>query len=580
LTAVGLSPAADPVPAATPPVLAQPKEHTPTERVVVIPSRPLSPYGPAIAGQHPAVPPPPVVIAQDGPSPREIGPSTLPMPIETPLPAEWANPWSDFPPVQVLPRLGFFLVPGSGPGYYSFLDVIQGNYRVKPPAFPYPPFALQPPSGFDADYRYLDKPDNTQHDFFDVVKRMHPTPDTMVTIGGQSSVRYMNEVDARLGPVNNNYTLYRNRAWVDVWYTNSFRVYGEFISALIDGNELPPLPIDENRADIQNLFVELEVCRIAGSPAFVRVGRQEMLFGSQRLVSTLDWANTRRTFEGVRGFWRSESFDVDAFWTYPVPVDPNNHDEANTKIQFYGVWTSARPVKGTFLDLYYLGLTDNTIVADRYLPGAFAPRGTQEIHTLGARFAGNHESLLWDFEVMAQTGQYVRRDHHANAYTASVGWEFREHSWRPQFWVGYDYASGTDQPFSNDHTTFHQLFPFGHYYFGYLDLVGRQNIEDVSFQAVVYPDNWITVVAQCHHFRLAEANDFLYNAGGVPTRRSLTGLDSRDVGNEIDLFVNFHLTPHADVLIGYSKLYAGEFIRRTGPDVSPELFYVMCNYRW
>ena len=33
-----------------------------------------------------------------------------------------------------------------------------------PPAFPYPPFALQPPSGFDADYRYLDKPANTQVD--------------------------------------------------------------------------------------------------------------------------------------------------------------------------------------------------------------------------------------------------------------------------------------------------------------------------------------------------------------------------------------------------------------------------------
>jgi hypothetical protein len=324
----------------------------------------------------------------------------------------------------------------------------------------------------------------------------------------------------------------------------------------------------------------LKACEIAGAPAYVRVGRQEMLFGSQRLVSTLDWANTRRTFEGVRGYWRSETFDFDAFWVYPVLIEPKKLDEAYTKIQFYGAWATARPVKGTFFDLYYLGLTDNNIVPDRYLPGAFAPRGTQEIHTLGARSAGNRESLLWDFEAMVQTGTYVRRDHHAYAYTASLGWEFTEHAWRPQVWAGYDYASGTSDPFGDESNTFHQLYPFGHYYFGYLDLVGRQNIEDLNIQLAVNPDNWITLVAQCHHFRLAEANDFLYNAAGAPTRRSLTGLAGRDVGNEIDFLANFHLTPHLDVLFGYSKLFAGDFIRRTGPDVSPELFYVMYNYRW
>jgi hypothetical protein len=33
-------------------------------------------------------------------------------------------------------------------------------------------------------------------------------------------------------------------------------------------------------------------------------------------------------------------------------------------------------------------------------------------------------------------------------------------------------------------------------------------------------------------------------------------------------------------LVGYSKLFAGDFIRATGPAVSPELLYVMYNFRW
>lgn len=479
-----------------------------------------------------------------------------------------------------MPRLGFFLVPPTGPGYYSFLDHLHGNWRDKPPVFPYPPFALQPPSGFDADYRYLDKADNTQHDLFDPLKRMHPTPDTMLTIGGQDSIRYMNEVDSRLGRTDNTYTLVRNRVWADFWYQEQVRVYGEFISALIAGNELAPLPIDENRADIQNLFAEVKVGEIDGKPVYVRVGRQEMLFGSQRLITTLDWANTRRTFEGVRAYWRSEQLDLDAFWTHPVVVKPDALDSADNNVQFYGAWISFRPAKGQFADLYYLGLDDDAPIADPLTPGGRRPRGDLAVHTVGARWAGSSGSFLYDFEGMVQGGHVAQRDHCAYAYTAEVGWLFDDVQWNPQLWVGYDYASGTRDPRSGDHRTFNQLFAFGHYYFGFLDLVGRRNIEDVSAQVAVFPESWITLVAQGHHFRLAQSRDFLYNAAGRPTRRSLTGAAGRDVGNEIDLVANFHLTPNQDVFVGYSKLFAGDFIRGTGPDVSPELFYLMYNFRW
>jgi hypothetical protein len=71
-----------------------------------------------------------------------------------------------------------------------------------------------------------------------------------------------------------------------------------------------------------------------------------------------------------------------------------------------------------------------------------------------------------------------------------------------------------------------------------------------------------------------------YNAAGRPTRRDATGAAGRYVGTEIDFLANFHLTAHQDVLVGYSKLYSGSFIRNTGADVSPELFYLMYNFRW
>jgi hypothetical protein len=149
----------------------------------------------------------------------------------------------------------------------------------------------------------------------------------------------------------------------------------------------------------------------------------------------------------------------------------------------------------------------------------------------------------------------------------------------------YDWASGEQDPTAG-HTdsTFNQLFPFGHYYFGYLDLVGRQNIEDWNVQLACFPTKWITAGIQNHRFELVSSRDALYNAGGVALRRDPTGRAGRDVGDEIDVFANFHLTTHQDLLIGFSELFEGSFLQQTNPAGnpvgSPELYYVQYSFKW
>jgi hypothetical protein len=151
----------------------------------------------------------------------------------------------------------------------------------------------------------------------------------------------------------------------------------------------------------------------------------------------------------------------------------------------------------------------------------------------------------------------------------------------PQFWIYYDWESGDANPGQGGtRSTFQQLFPFGHYYFGYLDLVGRQNIHDVSAQFLTFPEKWITGIVQVHRFWLAEPADALYNAAGKVVRNDPTGQSGQDVGTEIDLLASFHLSAHSDVVVGWSKLFRGAYIDNTGPDVSPELFYLQYGYRW
>lgn len=490
-------------------------------------------------------------------------------------PAVCGVDWSKVPPVRIVPRLGFFPILPSGPGYYSVRDSLLDICRPAPPKYGYVPFALMAPGFFDADFRYLDDPKNTLHDPFDRFHRCHIGDNLLLNTGGQAWWRHMDEGNARLTTTRDNYDLYRVRQYLDICYTDLFRVYIEGIYATSVGQDLPPAIIDINKGDILDLFVDLKLCDIDGHGAYVRVGRQEMLFGSQRLISTLDWSNTRRAFQGVRGFRQGDKFDVDLFYVRPVPPLASQLDSADKNLNFYGAWTTYRAKPGYFFDFYYLALENNNRVTQQAIE-----RAPFTVHTLGTRYAGDREGFLWDGEAMLQLGQRGSQEILAGATSAGLGYNFRHAPMNPTVWAYYDWASGDKNPGEGKFNTFNQLFPFGHYYFGWVDQVGRQNIQDLSAYLYLYPTKWLTVNAQYHHFWLAESRDALYNAAGVAIRRSATGSAGNDVGNEVDFIFNVHLDLHSNVLFGYSKLFGGRFLEETGPATNTDLLYVMYNVRW
>jgi hypothetical protein len=509
--------------------------------------------------------------------------------------------WSKVPPIFPTPRTGCFFIAPSGPGYYSLRDLLEHNYREKAPFYPTVPPFLSPvfTPFFDADYRYLDNPDNTQFDFFDPIKRFHPTPNTMFTVGGEERLRYMDETNSRLTGKDNAYLLTRSRVFVDFWFRDIFRVYVEFLDARSTHQTEVPLLIDRDYADFLNLFGELKIVDFLDHPGYLRVGRQEMLFGSQRLISPLDWANTRRTFDGARAYWHGDKVDADVFITQPVIPNVDRLDAPDSSILFGGVWLTYRPAKGQFIDLYYLDINNDDNVA----PGLFNKKGKQvkgtyNTSTLGSRIGGDyHNGLLWDFEGMWQFGDWSNQTTSAWAGTAGLGYNFANVLFTPSFWAYFDYASGDHNPGFGQHGTFNQLFPFGHFYFSQIDDFGRQNIQDLNFQANFRLTPWIFTNIQYHILHLDAAKDALYGPqgalapqGGAIERIDPTGKAGTDVGQVLHVLTNFHLTQHQDIFIGYAHLFAGTYLKEAPvpgfKTVTPaqasdgELFYIQYSFRW
>ncbi|ABI59309.1 conserved hypothetical protein [Nitrosomonas eutropha C91] len=488
--------------------------------------------------------------------------------------------WSKAPPVTPPPRSGIFGKPPAGPGYFSLLDWFDGNRQDKPQFDPHPPAALTTTPAFDFDFRYLEQPDH-EKDFFDPVKRIHLGDDWLLSFGGSFWYRYMHETDSRLNPAkaNNNYHLLRTRLHADLWYQDRFRLFAEMLDARALGLDLPPLAIDKNHTDMLNLFADVKLGQFMDDPAYLRVGRQELLYGSQRLISTLDWANTRRTFQGIKTFWQNPTFNLDAFWVRPMVTEPNQFDNWDKDRNFVGLWGTYKAIPGQVLDLYYLNLIDNRAVSPANITQGNVLQGDSVLHTIGARWAGDYERILYELEGMYQFGRRSHLDISAFSIASGAGYHLPL-PMNPQFWLRYDFASGDKNPGDGHSNTFNQLFPFGHYYFGYMDQVGRQNIHDFNAQFSMNPQPWVSLTGQYHRFYLANKRDYLYNAAGMGFIRDINGQSGSHVGDEIDFVVNFHVSRHHDILLGYSKFFTGTFVKNQRPGVSPDLFYAQYNFRF
>lgn len=77
--------------------------------------------------------------------------------------------------------------------------------------------------------------------------------------------------------------------------------FGQLTSALETGRAEGPSPVDEDELAWQNAFFDLSSSEWNGRTATARLGRQEIVFGSGRIVDVREGPNVRRTFDGGRG---------------------------------------------------------------------------------------------------------------------------------------------------------------------------------------------------------------------------------------------------------------------------------------
>jgi alginate export protein len=403
------------------------------------------------------------------------------------------------------------------------------------------------PLFYDNDFSYVCNPAYCDWHLGDNLKQ-HCLGDCIsYDIGGQFRMRQHAERHHRklgLTPNNDDFLLYRTRVYGDFNVGDSFRIYVEGLDAVSNYESIAPRPIEENRFDVQNMFADLKLMEHCRGDLWGRYGRQELLYGAQRTVSPLDWANTRRTFEGGKLFWKGKNWNIDAFWTRPMNVVADRFDTPNYDQEFGGIYGTYKGLENSTVDYYYLRYTNTTSPFD--------------FDTLGMRWAGKYCDWLYEMEAAVQLGEFQGNDHNAGAVTLGLGRKFEDVCWKPAIWLYYDWASGDDI----EGNGYHHLFPLAHKYLGFMDLFGRRNIETPNVQFSMKPHKKLTLMLWYYYFFLENQNDVPYTVTMAPYNSGVAPA-SADLGHEIDLTATWKFTPRTAILFGYSHFFSGDYYKQT-----------------
>jgi hypothetical protein len=333
-------------------------------------------------------------------------------------------------------------------------------------------------------------------------------------------------------------------------------------------------PPYQNTWDVHQAWVQLG--DVEKYPVTVRVGRQELAFGDQRLIGPSPWLNAPRVFDAAVATFRITGVRVDAFASSVVNSVDGQMDHHKQGNPFYGAYgTIGKLIPKASIEPYAFWRLAPVGYGAAYADGA---KGHLNEGTFGVRIAGKLPAHFdYGTEMARQKGTLGTSNIGAWAGHWVAGRTF-ETAWTPRAYLEYNYSSGTSNPHGNTVGTFDQLYPSGHDKYGLDDQVGWRNIKDLRAGVEAKPIRKLKVSATYHDYWLADAHDGLYSTTGAVVAKSLAGTAGTHVGEELDFQGVYKWNSAVLFGAGYGRLFTAEFLNKTTNGKDYGYPYFMTSY--
>lgn len=360
-------------------------------------------------------------------------------------------------------------------------------------------------------------------------------------------VRVRSEVDMRdfnqRTPANT-YTLLRTRFGLEgrpledvrvFVHVRDSRVFGQETNTLSDSRNLD---LHQGYIEISNLFVK---------PLMLRLGRQELSYGNERMIGTVGWHNVGRVFDG--GLFRVDvpAVTVDLFamntgetqqYT-PAATPPAVRSVRDEGSDFFGSYIKVKSIPDHTVSVYVLYEWNRSLRSGYTELSRF---------TMGSYAGGKSDALDYEAEAAYQGGKRQGADIGAYMLTGTLGYAI-EWSLLSRLAVGSELLSGS--PDDSKYRSFDPAFHTGHKFYGFMDYfinipanTLNRGLVDLLARATLNVSGTMNLNIWFHHFSYHQA---------VAGERAL--------GQEIDMVLNLRYNRSVTFELGASTFLPASLMR-------------------
>jgi Alginate export len=393
-----------------------------------------------------------------------------------------------------------------------------------------------------------------------------------LTLGGE--IRGRGEYDSGVSYTarDDGYYLSRARLNVGIQMHSLVRFAAQIQDSRVGGwdtSAIPPAGV-QDKVDLR--LVNVRIGDADDGALELVAGRQELAFGSRRLIGTSGWGNVSPTFDGARLTQHLGNVRIHYLAVTRVRPLSDGLDRYSSASKLFGTYGSWKSGDGrTEVEPYWLATTFRGRLNE------LGVRGGEEVHTFGARLVRQGKAgMVYEGEILTQRGELAGAPISAWGAHASVAHGFDGWRGTPLFFADYSFASGDRNRLDGRQRTLRQIFPT--HKWGTADNIAWRNIHEPLVGVDLHPHRRWRTTLRFRELFLASRQDAVYSFSGAEWVRNAAATSSH-IGEELELQVNFKYSSRLDFLGGCGHVFQGAYLKQSRPDHGVGMAYLMWAYK-
>ncbi len=416
--------------------------------------------------------------------------------------------------------------------------------------------------------RYNDNFSNLKNDTihkkgFDKLKYISLFKNANISFGGEIREQYQYYENQNFGDVPSTFTdadakqiWQRVMVHTNIELGNRVRIFAQLGSTFRFGNPNPLTPeIDENQLSLHQAFIDYNFHK----KWTARLGRQEISYGNNRLITFREGPNTRLTFDAAILKYHSKKRKWDIFALTPVISRKGIFDDQSFEDAVVGIYATEYVIPHKLL------LDSYTIFFNSDRRKYNYAVGHESRETTGLRIYSENPIFNYEIEASYQDGKFNNQKISAFGINTDFNYKLVTKN-NLILGVSTNYVSGDKNQNDNQLNTYNTIFskpPFG-----LVAPIGLSNIISINPYFKINPTPKIYVYASFNLLWRQSNQDGIYSPGTGAETRPNTAMHfpstKQNLGTLLVLESSYSLNKHLTIGLDASYFFAGNYIKETG----------------